>query len=246
MPCTRCSDARRFVPASVSASVPFSNLKVASVMRPGGFLRRREPHETPGDHQVDDQEEVVVKREHDALVQPPHVADRFADRRVDPRNRRAQHERIAQVDRDDALAGDTRGERLAIDLEIRQFGHRVAALPRSIRLDMEAALGQQLRLQRVPIETVIATDVAERLDDARLHALQAAEVDVAVVVLQHLRHLLGALANPVLHVALRLPSTRENAKLMSIRSFGSFISGPKYGSSSARARRRTAPSRHLR
>ena len=33
-PCTRCSDARRFVPASVSDNVPSSNSKIASVLRP--------------------------------------------------------------------------------------------------------------------------------------------------------------------------------------------------------------------
>src|SRR5690349_9615757 len=75
---------------------------------------------------------------------------------------------------------------------------------RSIGLYVQPALREQLRLQCVPVEPPRAADVAERVDDAALHAFQAADVNVAVIVLQHAHDLVGALADAILHVRLRL------------------------------------------
>src|SRR6185312_8714287 len=66
-----------------------------------------------------------------------------------------------------------------------------------------AGSSQKLRLQRVPVETVRATHLAKRVEDTRFHALEPAHVNVAIVVLQHLRDLVGARADAVLHVDLR-------------------------------------------
>ncbi len=51
---------------------------------------------------------------------------------------------------------------------------------------------------------MVATDVAERGDYAFLHALQSAHVDIRLLIGQQLRHLVGARADHVLHVPLRL------------------------------------------
>ena len=47
----------------------------ASVMRPGGFCVARQPAEASGDHQVDDEEEVAVERDDDALAEAADVDD---------------------------------------------------------------------------------------------------------------------------------------------------------------------------
>ena len=96
-PCTTCSDARLRVPASVSASVPLSNSRSASVILAGALPPLRQPLQPPGDHEVDDEEVVVVEAEHDALAE---ARDRRApclpEQRIERRHRRAQDERTLQ------------------------------------------------------------------------------------------------------------------------------------------------------
>ena len=92
-PCTQWIDARRFVPASVSASAPFGNSKTASVIRPGGFACGQ-PAQPTRDHEVQHEKPLTFERENEALAEASHVDDTLSCGLLDRRHRGAQHERI--------------------------------------------------------------------------------------------------------------------------------------------------------
>ena len=103
-------DARRRVPASVRVSVPPGKSNAARPTRPGGRGARRPPVQTAGDHQVDDDEQLALEREDDALAQAPEPhhgppLDR-GHRRID----RAQDERARQAKPLERLPDDARLE----------------------------------------------------------------------------------------------------------------------------------------
>ena len=69
-----CSEARFFVLASVSSSVPCSKSKRrVPDLAPAIAAACVAPVEAARDHQVEDQEELVVELEHDALAEPAHA-----------------------------------------------------------------------------------------------------------------------------------------------------------------------------
>ena len=73
-----CIDARRFDPASVRTSVPLSKSNAARPILPGSFAPGGEPLEAAGDHQMDDEEELVFECEDDALAEAAELGDVFA------------------------------------------------------------------------------------------------------------------------------------------------------------------------
>ena len=68
---TTCSDARRFVPASVSVSVPFSNSSCSSGARMRAAMIALVPVQSTGDHQVNHQPQIVLEADRDALADAP-------------------------------------------------------------------------------------------------------------------------------------------------------------------------------
>src|SRR5688572_681139 len=70
----------------------------------------------------------------------------------------------------------------------------------SIRLEVNAILRQQGGTQSIPIEVTLPAHIAKRLVDALLHAFQATDIDVGILVFQHLDDRIAALADKVLHV----------------------------------------------
>ena len=74
-PRTRWSDARRLVPASVSVSVPVGNSNAARSARRAGLVASRLPVKTARDHEMEDDEQIVVHADDDALAEPAHRAN---------------------------------------------------------------------------------------------------------------------------------------------------------------------------
>ena len=87
---------------------------------------RLAPAQPPRDHQVDDQEELVVELEHDALADAPHAADDLAGDRVDRRRHRAQDERARQHHLFEHSAGHLRPQRFHVDHDVWKFRHSPA------------------------------------------------------------------------------------------------------------------------
>ena len=58
----------------------------------------RQPAQAPGNHEVDDQEQIALQREHDALAQAFDALDFAAFRASNRRLRSAQHEWAVQMD----------------------------------------------------------------------------------------------------------------------------------------------------
>jgi hypothetical protein len=96
---------------------------VASVMRPGGFAPARATG-SGRDHQVHDDEQLALEREHDALAEAPHGRDTPALHGIDRRRRGAQQERVRDDDALDRLADDARRERVAVGFEVGELGMR--------------------------------------------------------------------------------------------------------------------------
>ena len=86
-----------------------------------GLLPRLAPPQAAGDHQVDDQEQVVGEHQHDALADAAHVADGLAVERVDRRIDGPENEGAEEVDSLEAPAGDVAGQRLDVDNDVWQF-----------------------------------------------------------------------------------------------------------------------------
>lgn len=92
--------------------------------KPGRNLRaRREPLQPAGDHQMNDDEEIAVERDDDALadaLQPNHsVPDELVGSGLD----RAEDERIRKSNLRQSLTDDSTLERLDIDEHVRKFRH---------------------------------------------------------------------------------------------------------------------------
>ena len=120
----RASEARFFDDASVRISVPVGKSKAARPTLPGILAPRAGlPLEPPGDHQVQDEEQVVLEHEDDALAQPLERDDPLAvdggERRLD----RAQQERARQPHLVERLADHAVGDALDVDGDVGQLGH---------------------------------------------------------------------------------------------------------------------------
>ena len=122
-PATRWSDARFF-----GAGLGEDQRAVREVERGEADLARqlrapRLPVQPAGDHQVEDEEEVVVEREDDALAEPRDASDHLPLDRAERRRRRSHQKRADQPNAVDRLADDPRGKRFDVDRDVRQFRH---------------------------------------------------------------------------------------------------------------------------
>ena len=109
-------------------SVPVEKSNAASPIFPGGRAPGALPVQAPGDHQVQDQEEIAVERDDDALAEardPDHVAPAgVGERRVDG----AEHERAGQAHALEPGPADARVERFDVDGDVGQLRHWLARL----------------------------------------------------------------------------------------------------------------------
>ena len=103
--------------------------------RPSREVERREPQsrrdlrpwlaplEATGDHEVEDEEEIALERERDALADPPHAAHRAAlcarERRLDGAHEVGAHDAGTHQRR----ADEPRREVLDVERDVRQLGH---------------------------------------------------------------------------------------------------------------------------
>jgi hypothetical protein len=85
------------------------------------------PVQAAGDHQVDDQPDVVVEADRDALAEPRERCHRRAFDRFQRRRDRAQQERIRDAHAFEPPPADVTIERLDVDGDVRKFGHEVWA-----------------------------------------------------------------------------------------------------------------------
>ena len=81
------------------------------------------PLETAGDHQVNDQEEVVIHLPDDALAETLEPAHAPALNRVDRRIDRTDEERARDANTLQPLPDDAGAERVEVELDVRQFRH---------------------------------------------------------------------------------------------------------------------------
>ena len=87
------------------------------------FLARLAPAQAARDHQVDDEKQIVVEGEDDALADAAHAADDRAVDRVDRRIDRAEDERAVEREPLEAAADDVARQRLEVDDDVGEFGH---------------------------------------------------------------------------------------------------------------------------
>src|SRR5215831_18029323 len=79
--------------------------------------------QAPCDHQVDDQEQIIVELDHDALAKPTQRLDGASMRGGDGRLERADHEGAGQPHALERGAADARVERLDVDGDVGQLRH---------------------------------------------------------------------------------------------------------------------------
>ncbi len=95
----------------------------------------RAPVEPPRDHQVEDQEQLLRERDHEALAEPPERAHRAAHQRVEGWVHGAEEEGARQAEALERLAEDPGPERVDVHLDVRQLRHavsrRISASPRT-------------------------------------------------------------------------------------------------------------------
>ena len=124
--------ARRFVPASVNASVPSRELE-SRERDPRRRLRRvLEPAQPPRDHQMQDEIAFTRERDDDALAEPAHVVDAPALGVADRRHGSAQYEGIDDPHPHERLSADACGERLDVDGEVGKLRHRCQSALRQV------------------------------------------------------------------------------------------------------------------
>ncbi len=83
------------------------------------------PSQTSRDHQVEDDEEIAVEREHDALAEAPE-ADDAASLELTRRGRDGAHQkRVADPKAFERLTEDAGVQRFEIDRDVRELGHVV-------------------------------------------------------------------------------------------------------------------------
>src|SRR5690606_19604918 len=73
----------------------------------------------------------------------------------------------------------------------------------SVRLEVQPPFALEPPGELLPLHAALRRHVAQRGEHAGLHALEAADVDEGVAILQQRRQVDGALPHQVLHVALR-------------------------------------------
>src|SRR4029077_5454896 len=89
----------------------------------------REPAEAAGDHQMDDEEELAVEFEHDALAEAADGVDVPAFQLGRRRIERAEDKRARQSDFEQRLPEEPLLERFDVDGHIREFRHRFGDYP---------------------------------------------------------------------------------------------------------------------
>src|SRR5262249_33016549 len=87
----------------------------------------RLPVEAARDHEVQDQEEVLLEREHDALADPFDARHSLAASLRDRRRDRPQEKRASEADLLEPLADDARTKRLEIGGDVRKLRHGTEA-----------------------------------------------------------------------------------------------------------------------
>jgi hypothetical protein len=84
------------------------------------------PAEPAGNHQVQDQEQLVAEIEHEALSQPAQVHDSPSFERRHRRLDRTNDERVAQAHALDRLVHDARAQGIQVQLDIGQLRHDIS------------------------------------------------------------------------------------------------------------------------
>ena len=132
-PRTRYSDARRFDPASVRISEPLSKVECGETDLAGNLWMLRSapsapvcgPLEAAGDHQVDDEEQLVFELHTSRLPRRRSADDLLAVGVIDRRIERANEERAGEADPIEPLPDDARSQRMQVELDVRKFRHAV-------------------------------------------------------------------------------------------------------------------------
>lgn len=79
------------------------------------------PLESPGDHQVDDEKQIVLELPHQPLAEPPESKHLPAVGVIDWRIEGADQEGAGETNALEPLAGDARAERMQVELDVWQF-----------------------------------------------------------------------------------------------------------------------------
>ena len=103
------------LPASVSVRVPDGNSKIALLC---ALAAARLPVKAARDHQMKDNEEVVLQHEHDALPHPADVEDALVDKRTERRLDGAEEKRRSEPDLGHGLANQVPLQRFDVDGDV--------------------------------------------------------------------------------------------------------------------------------
>jgi hypothetical protein len=90
---------------------------------PGRLRAARAPPESAGDHEVNDEEELILQLEHDPLSDPSERQHALSLGRGDRRLHRAEKKWTQDPDVLDRLSADARGERLQVEEDVGELGH---------------------------------------------------------------------------------------------------------------------------
>ena len=120
------------------------------------------PVETAGDHQVQDEEEVVIKGKHDALAEAAKFADGLAFDGVDARDGGAEEEWGGDAQVFERLTDYARGERGEVGRDVRELGHR---------------LFEVAAIQFVTIDIVFAGDGVPEAAKAKVQTTEASRCE---------------------------------------------------------------------
>ena len=96
----------------------------------GASRARRFPVQTPGDHQMDHEEEIALERKDDPLADAPDARDLAPVRGAKRRLHRAQDEGMEQLHALETHPDDARRQRVEVGFDVGQLGHRAAWYPR--------------------------------------------------------------------------------------------------------------------
>ena len=118
------------MPASVKNSVPSANSNDARTICGQAALRPRlAPSQPAGDHQMDDQKQIRIEAQHDALAETTDAPNGLTGNGVDRRGDRTKHEGAAQSDAFENAAGDLRRQGFDVDHDVWKFRHSAGILP---------------------------------------------------------------------------------------------------------------------
>src|SRR5207249_7036338 len=101
--------------------------------------RGRAPVEPARDHEVEDEEELVLEPENDALSQPLQAENRLPLESADGGIDRAQEKRTRQPNATERLPDDAGSETLDVDDDVGQLGHAGPMVERPARRVISAA-----------------------------------------------------------------------------------------------------------